>query len=211
MTLAFQLMDEPNLTAAHLTAEDIKLATSLLYQTYKDDPFFMATCQADKLDYQQRVRAMIREELIWFWQNNHSIVGLYHEEVLIGVACIIHVTDKNEPRRFWHWRLKMMLSAGIFGTQQLLSKESTILSEVPYDNFHLLSFIAIHPAYQKKGYGRYLTSALDSLLTAETASRGIVVFASQAKYRGYFEACNYQFLTEISIGTVQGSLLIHQG
>ena len=39
--------------ATYLAAEDMKLAASLLYQAYHDDPVFLEIFNGDKEDYEQ--------------------------------------------------------------------------------------------------------------------------------------------------------------
>ena len=59
------ISDKTNLDirAAYLSGEDLKLAASLLYQAYHDDPVFVEIFSSDKNDYEQRLRTAIREEL----------------------------------------------------------------------------------------------------------------------------------------------------
>jgi hypothetical protein len=116
------------LKAVLLSADELKLAASLLYQSYYDDPLFMEIFRADKPDYEQRLRAAIREELNTFWQAKQPIVGLFQGEQLFGVACVIEPDSGIGSSRLWHWRLKMLLTAGYVSTKQLLDKEQKIQS-----------------------------------------------------------------------------------
>ncbi|MFT6691331.1 MAG: hypothetical protein ACJAXH_001856, partial [Colwellia sp.] len=129
--------------AAYLSAEDLKLAASLLYQAYHDDPVFLEIFSADKSDYEQRLRAAIREELNVFWQAKQPMIGLYLGETMVGVACLNNPEEGVSSERFWHWRLKMLLGAGYFSTKQMIEKEKIVLATVPLKKFHMLSFIAI--------------------------------------------------------------------
>ena len=83
------VIDKANvdIKAAYLSAEDLKLAASLLYQAYHDDPVFLEIFSADKVDYEQRLRASIREELNAFWQAKQPMIGLYLGETMVGAAC----------------------------------------------------------------------------------------------------------------------------
>ena len=69
--------DEQSIKASYLSVEDLKIAVSLLYQSYHDDPVFMEIFDAKKNDYEQRLRASIREELNAFWQAKQPMVGLF--------------------------------------------------------------------------------------------------------------------------------------
>jgi len=94
-----------SLRAEYLTGENLKLAASLLYQSYQDDAVFIEILNGDKPDYAQRLRAFIREELSVFWQAKQPMVGLFSGETLVGVACLNSHYHGFDSNRFWHWRL----------------------------------------------------------------------------------------------------------
>lgn len=195
--------------AVYLAAEDLKLAASLLYQAYHDDPVFLEIFNSEKEDYEQRLRASIREELSAFWHAEQPMVGLYLGEAMVGVACINMPEDGVSSERFWHWRLKMLLSAGYFSTKQMIEKEKTILAAIPLTKFHMLSFIAIHPLHQHHGFGHYLLAAVNTVLEDHPDSEGVAVYATSEKNRKFFEDVKYQQVSKVTVGKVSGDLLIY--
>ena len=209
MTVTIDGGKDSDIRAEYLSSEDLKIAASLLYQSYREDPVFMEIFHSEKPDYEQRLRSLIREELAVFWETKQSIVGLYSNENLIGVACINDKENGFESTRVWHWRLKMMLSAGYFSTKQMLEKEKIIEETVPFKSYHLLSLIAILPQYQHRGLGHYLISAINNVLEAHPTSEGIVVYATTERYFNLFKKAGYKVMDEVKIGNVSGSLMIH--
>jgi GNAT superfamily N-acetyltransferase len=205
------IRDKTNLDirAAYLSGEDLKLAASLLYQAYHDDPVFLEIFSNENNDYEQRLRAAIREELSAFWHAKQPMVGLYLGEAMVGVACINSPDESVSSERFWHWRLKMMLGAGYFSTKQMIEKEKTVLAAIPMKNFHMLSFIAIHPLHQHHGFGHYLLAAVNTILEEHSDSEGVAVYATTKKYQQFFKEVDYEFVQELSVGSVTGSLMIH--
>lgn len=205
------LTDKPStdVKAVYLSAGDLKLAASLLYQAYHDDPVFLEIFNSEKDDYEQRLRASIREELSAFWHAKQPMVGLYLGEAMVGVACINTPEDGVTSERFWHWRLKMLLGAGYFSTKQMIEKERTILSAIPLKKFHMLSFIAIHPLHQHHGFGHYLLAAVNTVLEDHPESEGVAVYATSEKNRQFFEDVDYKFVDVVTVGKVSGDLLIH--
>jgi GNAT superfamily N-acetyltransferase len=209
MTEVVSLETNSQVRAEYLGAEELKLAASLLYQAYHDDPVFLEIFNAEKDDYEQRLRASIREELGAFWHAKQPMIGLYQDETLVGVACL------NEPEagvgsdRFWHWRLKMLLSAGYLSTKQLIEKEKIIMEAVPLKHYHMLSFIAVHPLHQHHGFGHYLMAAINSVLAEHKESEGIAVYASTGKYREFFNDGGYQFIKDVTVGHVTGALMLY--
>lgn len=198
-----------DIRATYLAAEDLKLAASLLYQAYHDDPVFLEIFNSKKEDYEQRLRASIREELGAFWQAKQPMVGLYLGEAMVGVACLNSPDDGLGSDRFWHWRLKMLLSAGYFSTKQMIEKENLVLAAVPLKKFHMLSFIAIHPLHQHHGFGHYLMAAVNTVLEEHPSSEGVAVYATTDKYRNFFSDVDYKLIKEVSVGNVSGALMVH--
>jgi ribosomal protein S18 acetylase RimI-like enzyme len=204
-----QVTEHLDVKAAYLSVEDLKVAASLLYQSYHDDPVFLDIFKGDKEDYEQRLRASIREELSAFWQAKQPMVGLYIGDSMVGVACLNGPDEHLESGRFWHWRLKMMLTAGYVSTKQMIEKEESIVAAVPLKIFHMLSFIAIHPQHQHHGLGHYLIAAINTILEEHPKSEGLVVYATTNKYREFFNDVDYQHVKELKVGKVTGALMIH--
>ena len=199
-----------NLKAILLSADELKLAASLLYQSYYDDPLFMEIFRAEKPDYEQRLRAAIREELNTFWQAKQPMIGLFNGEQLLGVACVIAPDSGIGASRLWHWRLKMLLTAGYVSTRQLLDKEQKIHAAMPAERYHMLAFIAVAPKHQHLGLGHYLIHAVDSIVDKDPQSAGIGVFVTLEKYLAFFAGDQYQPVAELAFNSVSGTLMFRQ-
>ena len=200
---------ELDIRATYLSAEELKLAASLLFQAYHDDPVFLDIFNSSKEGYEQRLRASIREELSAFWQAKQPMVGLYLGESMVGVACLNSPDDSVSSERFWHWRLKMLLTAGYFSTKQMIEKEEKVIASVPLEKFHMLSFIAIHPLHQHHGFGQYLMAAVNTVLEEHGDSEGVAVYATSGKFRTFFEESDYKFVKDLTVGKVSGALMVH--
>lgn len=198
-----------NIQATYLGAHELKLAASLLYQAYHDDPVFLEIFNSEKHDYEQRLRGAIREELNAFWQAKQPMVGLYLGETMVGVACINSPDETLSSERFWHWRLKMLLNAGYFSTKQMMQKEQTVLNAVPLKIFHFLAFVAIHPLHQQHGFGHYLMAAVNTVLDEHPDSEGVAVYATTDKFKDFFNDVDYQTVKEVSVGNVCGAVMVH--
>lgn len=191
----------------YLAAEDIRVAASLLYQAYKDDPVFRQIFNADKEGYEKRLRAAIREELNVFWQSGQPMFGMYNGDTLEGVVCITQPDQSFGPGRYWHWRLKMLLTAGYVSTRQMVEKERQITESVPYKEYLLLVFIAVHPRYQHKGLGHLLISAAQTLLTEKPQAEGVVALATRPEYQSFLAHQGFTPLHVIKVGQIEGQLM----
>lgn len=198
-----------DIKAVFLTAEDLKVAGSILYQAYHDDPLFVGIFQAEKEGFEQRLRSAIREELNAFWMAKQPMVGLFEDERMVAVVCLTHSDAAFGSGRFWHWRLKMLLTAGFFCTKQMMEKEQKIQENVPAEHFHLISFIGVHPDEQHHGLGHLLMSAVESVMLSDDNSEGVAVYATLDKYRHFFEDSNYQLVKELEVGHISGHLMFH--
>lgn len=191
--------DHAHLEARHIIADDLKVASSLLYNAYFNDPLFRFMFKAQDEGYEMRLRSAIREEIHTFWDSEQPIIGLYHGQRLLAVACLIAPHAAFGPERFWHWRMKMLLTAGYFSTQQMMSKEKQIRAHLPSANSHIISFIAVHPDQRRKGIGHVLLSAIDSII-ADDNSDGAAVLVANSEHEAFFGQGGYEQLVELSIG-----------
>lgn len=207
MDVTQTMTEAEDVKAKLLTAEDINLASSLLFVSYHDDPVFLDIFQHQKPDYDKRLRAAIREELSTFWHTQQPMIGLFSGEHLLGVACIIEPQADLAPDRFWHWRLKMMLSAGFLSTQNMIEKEKRVAAAIPNTHYHLLTFIAIHPDHQHHGLGHYLIKAVDTIVNENSISEGVAVFVTKDNNQSIFKDDDYQVLDTINVGEVTGTLM----
>jgi len=198
--------------AVYLTAEDLRLAASILYNAYHDDPFFVdALSSSDKFAYEQKLRAAIREELNTLWQQKQALIGLFDGTHLMGVACVVTQEVPLGEGRYWHWRLKMLLGTGWQSTQAMMKKESTILELLPNQRCGVLQFIALAPNEQGKGLGHQLVQAAVSWCDEQPNLEGIGVFTTQEAHTHLFKQHDFVFLGELVIGSVTGQLLFYTG
>ena len=193
--------------AAYLSAEDLKVAASIIYNAYHDDPIFLEIFQSEREGYESRLRSAIREELTAFWEADQPIIGLFDEGRLLAVACLTSPDNSIGAGRYWHWRLKMLLTTWYYGTRQMLEKEEKIRNAMPAQKYHLLSFIAVHPDHQSHGLGHLLMRAIDSVLLEHRDSEGVGVFVTVPKYESFSADGFYQNVAQVEITTKVGNVM----
>ncbi|MFT6270748.1 MAG: GNAT superfamily N-acetyltransferase [Alphaproteobacteria bacterium] len=199
--------DLQKVKAAYLGADDLKVAASILYKAYLDDPLFSDIFQANKEGYEARLRSAIREEINTYWNASQSLVGLYEDERLLAVTCLTLPDTAFGAGKFWHWRLKMLLTAGYFGTKQMIVKEQKVREKIPAKNYHMLSLIGVHPDYQDIGLGHVLMSAILGLLLEDESSQGVGVLVTLPKCTSFFEDGGFEFVEEIAVGNIKGNVM----
>ena len=202
-----QILDVANIKAVYLVSEDLKIAASILYLAYYDDPLFVDIFQYEKEGYESRLRSAIREELNAFWLAKQPMIGLFDDVRLVAVACLVNPDAELGPNRFWHWRLKMLLTAGYFGTKQMVEKETKVRSRVPAEHFHMLSLIGVHPNQQDHGLGHVLMSAIEGIMLEDADSQGVGMYVTLPKCLSFFEDGHYNLVEELDVGHIKGHLM----
>ncbi|WP_440053646.1 GNAT family N-acetyltransferase [Pseudoalteromonas sp. T1lg65] len=199
---------EPTIQVKYIAPEDINVAGSLLYKAYHDDPLLKQVLEAKaEREFEKKLRALIREELLAFSRTGQPVLGLYDGERLLAVACVIADGHELEASRQWHWRLRLMMSAGFLQTQQLIDKEKMIRDAlVELEPYHFLSLIAVDPQMQGQGLGHCLLSSLDDLLDRSDHSKGIAVLITQAEQGPFFEGHGYTKHCELKFKAIDGVL-----
>ncbi|AWB67638.1 GNAT family N-acetyltransferase [Saccharobesus litoralis] len=206
--MTIQDVGTKQLKAAFLSGEDLNVASSILFQAYHDDPFFMDCFNGNNQGYEQRLRAAIREELTFFFDKQQPIIGVYDaNEHLIAVTCVIEPLTDFGAGRFWHWRLKMMLTTGYISTKSMIEKEKIVRQSIPDTVYHLIAFIAVQPNYQHAGVGHFMLGAIDSLVSEHENTQGIGVLVTVEKLQAFFADCGYQAIKPLSIGDISAQLM----
>lgn len=193
-----------------LNAEQLRQASSILYSAYHDDPLFMQIFQADKPDFEARLRAAIREELATFWDKQQPVLGMFFEEQLLGVACLTQPDAGFQGERLWHWRLKMLLTAGFLSSRQMLEKEKKVHEAMPAASYHMLAFIARNPAYYHPDAMSHFLNAIDHWVDQHALSEGVGVFVTLDKYLPFFHQDHYQVVGQLDFQKVSGKLLFRK-
>ena len=195
------------LKAIHLDVDDLNVAASILYNAYFDDPVLSEIFHAENEGYDSRLRSAIREELHAFWDSGQTLIGLFDDNRMLAVTCLAEPGAGFTPGKMWHWRVKMMLTAGLFSTRQLIEKEEKVLAAMPVSHFHMIVLIGVHPDYQHAGLGHILTGAVDSIVTEHPDSEGVGVFATIPSYEKFFLSCDFQPVKTLEIASISGTIL----
>jgi ribosomal protein S18 acetylase RimI-like enzyme len=193
-----------------LTSRYLSAAASLLFESYHDDPLFMEIFNADKSGYPKRLRAAVAEEVKVFWQTGETVLGLFVDDQLLGVACVVSPDFGISVGRFWHWRLKILLTAGFMSSKKMVEKEEKIRAAMVYERYHMVAFLAVHPNHQQIGLGNLMIQAVSELVEDDTDSAGVGVYVTIDKYFEFFSHYDYELVSKVAVGYVKGQLLFRK-
>lgn len=210
MNTAVNQPDINEIRAVYLCADDLKVAASILYKAYYDDPLFNDIFDIEREGYDQRLRSAIREELNAFWDAKQPMIGLFEHGRLLAVACLISPDAAFGTGRYWHWQLKMLLTAGFLGTKQMIAKEEKVREAIPSKDYHMLSFIGVHPDHQNIGLGYILMRGIFGLLQEDNKTDGVGVFVTVPKSLSFFKDAQFELIKEIEVGQVSGKVMFRK-
>lgn len=210
MSTATYQPNTDDVRAVYLGADDLKVAASILYNAYFDDPLFNDIFDVDREGYEGRLRSAIREELNAFWDAKQPMIGLFEQGRLLAVACLISPDAAFGAGRYWHWRLKMLLTAGFLGTKQMIAKEERVRECIPATDYHMLSFIGVHPDHQDIGLGHILMRGIVGLLQEDNKTEGVGVFVTLEKCLSFFVDGHFELVQELDVGSITGKVMFRK-
>lgn len=191
----------------YLSSGDLKIAASILYNAYFQDPLFKDIFKVDEEGYEMRLRSAIREELNVFWDAKQPMLGVYRASSLVAVTCLIGPNPDFGHGRYWHWRLRMLLTAGFLGTQNLLAKEKHVRENLPTQNCHMISFIGVHPQHQDQGIGHILLAGINEIIHQDPSSVGVAVYVTLEKCLSFFEDGGFKHVKELQTSGITGRIM----
>ncbi|GLP96733.1 GNAT family N-acetyltransferase [Paraferrimonas sedimenticola] len=198
--------------AAYLTPEDFRVAASLLFSAYQDDPGYkQALGDEDQSVFEKRLRSAIREELSELWTEEQPLIGLFEQDKLVAMAGLALNKFPLGDQRYWHWRLKMMLVAGWNSTQALIEKEQVIRGWLPEGEQAMLQFVAVAKHRQRQGIGRALLEVVEQWRSEQEKPTGLVVFAPDEHQQAFFKSMGFSLHKQVDLPDMQGQLLISAG
>ncbi|CCQ11690.1 Acetyltransferase, GNAT family [Pseudoalteromonas luteoviolacea B = ATCC 29581] len=200
---------QTELVIRYVSPEDTNVAASLLYQAYHDDPVLRGVLDsANESKFESKLRALIREELSSFGQGQQPMIGLYENDRLRAIACLIEAESKLQAQRYWHWRLRLMMSAGYLQTQALIDKEEAIREALaPCGHYFFLAFIAVDPHVHGNGFGKALLTGLEDMIHDVPAATGIGVFVTNPNHQAFFAHLGYQVHDLLEFNKVRGEVM----
>jgi GNAT superfamily N-acetyltransferase len=191
----------------YLSASDLKVAASILYNAYFDDPLFCHIFKQEDEGYEVRLRSAIREELNTYWEAKQPLLGVYKGGSLVAATCLINPEPEFGDSRYWHWRLKMLLTAGFAGTQQFLEKEKIVREHLPAQKCHMIAFIGVQPNMQNQGIGHILLAAVNELVDTVADSEGVGIFLTLEKCLPFFDDCGFKLIENLETINIKGQIL----
>ncbi|MFP3518656.1 GNAT family N-acetyltransferase [Pseudomonas sp. SIMBA_077] len=186
-----------------------KETRALLYQAYLHDPTFRYVFEAHRKGYAQRVRATVRALVKQHFFQQLPALGLLVDDRLIGVALIAPPQRRLGITESWAWQLRMIITAGLRGTQRYLQYHQAVLACVPGDAVHMLPLLAVDPQFQDATYPEQLLEAVHNWCAVDEHSEGVVLDSSNPRYQAFYKRHGYVEIGEVALGAVVEHVFFH--
>jgi len=192
-----------------LDSSFVREARSLLYHAYRHEPTFGYLFESERPGYDQRVRATVRELVVRHFQEELPAIGLVIDERLVALALIAPPQRRLDITESWSWRLRMLLTTGLRGTQRYLNYHAAVLACLPPGAYHVLPLLGVHPEFQGQHLGEQLLEALHDWCAADETSLGVILDTGNPRYLGFYQRQGYEEIGEVAVGPVREHVFFH--
>lgn len=192
-----------------LDSSFVREARSLLYHAYRHEPTFGYLFESERAGYDQRVRATVRELVVRHFQEDLPAIGLVINERLVALALIAPPQRRLDITESWSWRLRMLLTTGLRGTQRYLNYHAAVLACLPPGSYHVLPLLGVHPEFQGQHLGEQLLEALHDWCADDETSLGVVLDTGNPRYLAFYQRQGYEEIGEVAVGPVREHVFFH--
>jgi GNAT superfamily N-acetyltransferase len=182
---------------------------SLLYLAYRQEPSFAHLFESGRSGYEHRVRSTIRQLVKQHFLQEMPALGLFVADRLVGAVLIAPPQRRLGITESWAWRIRMLMSTGLRGTQRYLEYYHDVLACAPSEAVHVLPLFGVHPDFQGQRYGEQLLHALHDWCAEDTNSEGIVLDTGNGHYLEFYQRQGYEEIGEVAVGPVRERIFFH--
>jgi GNAT superfamily N-acetyltransferase len=182
---------------------------SLLYLAYRQEPSFAHLFESGRSGYEHRVRSTIRQLVKQHFLQEMPALGLFVADRLVGAVLIAPPQRRLGITESWAWRIRMLMSTGLRGTQRYLEYYYDVLACAPSEAVHVLPLFGVHPDFQGQRYGEQLLHALHDWCAEDKNSEGIVLDTGNGHYLEFYQRQGYEEIGEVAVGPVRERIFFH--
>ena len=198
-----------NVRVVRIGRSNMSQAQAIFFHAYKDNPFMMHMLNANKRGYEQRLRGMIREDMLQHFSDSNIALAIALGDRLIGAAMVNSADEPEDLGSSWRWRLGMYSVAGIMTTHRLRRYFAAKHNALGKIDHHWILLIGLHPEFQHRGFGHRLMDAIHQECERDSKFNGISVDSHCDHDREFFESLNYCPVSDLSTGDVHIDLMYH--
>lgn len=161
------------MTIQSVLREEIGQVAPLFQVAFRDDPGLQQICNHPKNGYEHRLGVWFGAILKMQMANQQPILGIKVNDMYVACAMLTTPHAKLRASTLIHWTWIVISQAGFRCFWQTIRHIMKIAPYQPKYGHYRLEFIAVHPDYQGKGYGRMLLDKIHQISQSDTHSQGV--------------------------------------
>lgn len=186
-----------------LGADAAASVRSILADAYADERTFMALFNSDKAGYEQRLRAFVRECVQAHLENHQSLMGLFHDDRLIGAAMLCAPGAHQSQTLSLKRKLAMISTVGLSGAQAYFKYQDQLQSHMPGDDWCFLPMVGVKHEQRRQGAGRALLQSAWEQSKRMTGSSGIALGSGAAKAADFYKSLGFTAVGQLDVNGTQ--------
>jgi len=184
-------------------------ALSILFNAYKDNELLKHLLDSDRPGYKQRLRSLIREDILTHFTSRNITLGLTIGRQIVGTAVVERAADPFNFFANWRWRWGMYSTVGFFRTQRLRQYYQQLHEVLEGVDHYWITFIGIHPDYQHHGLGPILLDAIHNICEKDPNYHGISIDLCGQELEHFFEHKGYRKVADIPVKDIVSEVYFH--
>lgn len=161
------------MTIQSVLREEIGQVTSLFQVAFIDDPGLQHICDHHRKGYERRLGVWFGAILQMQLANCQPILGIKVNETYVACSILTAPHAKLQASTLMRWTWIIITQAGFRCFWQTMRHIMKIAPYQPKTGHYRLEFIAVHPDYQGKGYGRMLLDKIHQMSQSDAHSQGV--------------------------------------
>ncbi|MCL4256129.1 MAG: GNAT family N-acetyltransferase [Anaerolineae bacterium] len=161
------------MTIEPISCDQLAQISKLFKIAFRDDPGLQQICNHPKNGYESRLGVWFGAILKMQMANQQPVLGIKVNDMYVACAMLTTPHAKLQATTLLRWAWLVITQAGFRCFWQTMRHIMKIAPYQPKTGHYRLEFIAVHPDYQGKGYGRMLLDKIHQMSQADAHSQGV--------------------------------------
>lgn len=181
--------------------------TELLVRAFTDKPGFAYLIPVKGEKKRQKMHGVFSTVLDIHAATKQPILGVMVDDRVVGIAFIYEPGVQYSAWDIVRMLVRLTLEAGLPAAWRLWQLLITIEPHHPTEPYYYLWFLAVHPDFQGKGYGRRLLDAVCVLSETHPTSTGVWLETDTQQNVQMYEHFGYQVIKILDFNGFEMSLM----
>lgn len=161
------------MTIEPISRDQLAQISTLFQVAFIDDPGLQHICDYHRKGYERRLYACFEAILKMQMANKQPVLGIRVNSECVACAILTYPNTKLKLHSTLHWTWLALSQTGFRCFWRTVQHIIKISPHQPKYGHYRLEFIAVHPDYQGKGYGRMLLDEIHQMSQSDSHSQGV--------------------------------------